>query len=106
MTNILISALNTHIYTMCCREFKKAWLKVANLKEQFLSRKLKYDVSPLAQSRARERMLRIITDQEDAYLANLEKINELVENVKKDRREKKDEKKREKGTLLIYSLIH
>ena len=36
-----------------------------------MKRKLKYDPSPLAQSRARERMMRIITDQEEAYLANL-----------------------------------
>lgn len=77
-------------------EFKKAWLKVADLPKEFEKRKLKYDPSPLAQARARERLMRIITDQEDAYLANLQKINDIVENVKKDRREKKDEKKRDK----------
>ena len=40
--------------------------------------------------------MRIMTDQEDAYIANLQKINDIVENVKKDRREKKDEKKRDR----------
>ena len=77
-------------------EFKKAWLKVADLPKEFQKRNLKYDPSPLAQARARERLMRIMTDQEDAYLANLQKINDIVENVKKDRREKKDERKRDR----------
>ena len=63
-------------------EFKKAWLKVADLKKEFLSRKLKYDPSPLAQSRLRDRMYRIISDQEDSYMVNLSKIvalkNQLI----------------------------
>ena len=85
-------------------EFKKAWLKVANLKEEFQKRGLKYDPSPLAQSRARERLNRIITDQEDAYLENLKKINDIVENVKKDRRQKKDDKKRDKMRHILRNL--
>lgn len=78
-------------------DFKKAWLKVANLQQEFKKRGLKYDPSPLAQSRARERLNRIITDQEEAYLENLKKINDIVENVKKDRRQKKDDRKRDKS---------
>lgn len=78
-------------------EFKKAWLKIADLKAEFLKRKLKYDPSPLAQARLRDRMYRIITDQEDSYMENLAKINDVVEEVKKHRRHKKDEKKREKA---------
>jgi Leucine-rich repeat (LRR) protein len=78
-------------------DFKKAWLKVADLSTEFIKRGLKYDPSPMAQARARERLNRIITDQEDAYLDNLKKINDIVENVKKDRRQKKDDKKRDKG---------
>jgi len=42
-------------------------------------------------------MYRIITDQEDSYMENLAKINDVVEEVKKFRRHKKDEKKREKA---------
>ena len=78
-------------------EFKKAWLRVADLKQEFMKRKLKFDPSPLAQARLRDRMYRIITDQEEAYMANLAKINDVVEEVKKQRRHKKDEKKREKA---------
>eukprot|EP00605_Chrysophyceae_sp_TOSAG23-4_P000007 GSChrysophyteH1.ASY1.ANO1.7.1 assembled CDS len=87
-------------------DFKKSWLKVADLKTEFLKRKLKYDSSALAQGRLRDRMYRIITDQEEAYMANLEKINEVVENVKQHRRHKKDEKKREKAeekSALLHS---
>jgi Leucine-rich repeat (LRR) protein len=78
-------------------EFKKAWLKIADLKKEFVSRKLKYDPSSLAQARLRDRMYRIITDQEESYMANLAKINDVVEDVKQHRRHKKDEKKREKA---------
>ena len=86
-------------------DFKRAWLKVADLQHEFTKRKLKYDPSPLAQARLRDRMYRIITDQEDSYMANLAKINELVEDVKKDRRHKKDEKKREKAGVK-EALLH
>ena len=48
-------------------------------------------------SRNRDRLYRIITDQEVAYLDRLSKINDMVENVKvkRDRREKKDAKEKE-----------
>lgn len=70
---------------------------MADLSAEFTRRKLKYDSSLLAAARNRDRLYRIVTDQEEAYLANLQRINEVVENVKNSRRHKTEEKKRAAG---------
>jgi leucine-rich repeat protein SHOC2 len=77
-------------------QFKKAWTKLADLEKEITSRGLKYDGSALAKNRLRDRLYRVITDQENSYLENLKNINDIVERIKHDRREKKDERKREK----------
>jgi hypothetical protein len=58
-------------------------------------RGLKHDTGLLAAGRNRERLTRIILEQEAAYLGNLAKVNELVEDVKRARRKAKDEKRRQ-----------
>lgn len=75
-------------------QFKKAWIRVCDMGAEMAKRKLKHDSNILAAPRNRDRLLRIITEQEVAYLNNLKGINEIVENVKKARRQKNDDKKR------------
>lgn len=79
-------------------QFKKAWLRVANLEHELvIKRKLKFDGGLMTQARNRDRLYRIVTDQEEAYLSNLSKVLEMVEKVKRTRRQKKDDSKREKA---------
>jgi Leucine-rich repeat (LRR) protein len=91
--NIKESQLSTTYISL--QQFKKAWLKLANIEMEMANRHLKYESGLMAGSRNRERLLKILNDQEAAYLDNLSKINEMVENVKRDRRMKHDEAKRE-----------
>ena len=49
------------------------------------------------QARNRERLARTIADAEAAYLTTLNKINDIIERVKQERRQKKDEKRREQA---------
>lgn len=78
-------------------QFKKAWLRLADLELELTQRKLKFDSGPMGASRNRDRVNRLVSDQEVAYLDNVAKVNGLIENVKKDRREKKDAKKRDQA---------
>ena len=75
-------------------EFKKGWLKLADLEREMKKRGMKYESGVLAQGRNRERLFRMISDQELAYLKDLEMVSGLVEKVKMQRRQKKDEAKR------------
>jgi len=86
-------------------QFKKAWIKVADMEAEMKRRKLKYDSNILAAARNRDRLYRIITDQEVAYLDNLKKINEVVENIKRVRRQKSDDRKRA-ANAHKESLLH
>ena len=86
-------------------QFKRAWIKVADMEAEMKKRKLKYDSNLLAVARNRDRLYRIITDQEVAYHENLKKINEVVENIKRNRRQKSDERKRA-ANAHKESLLH
>jgi hypothetical protein len=51
---------------------------------------MKFESGVFAQARNRDRLTRFMADKEAAYLANLLKANEIVDEVKHDRRIKKD----------------
>lgn len=76
-------------------EFRKAWLKLANVEAEMAQRGMKYESGVFADSRNRERLTRALADVEDTYLTNLKKINSIVDHIKQDRRQKKDQKRRE-----------
>ena len=76
-------------------EFRKAWLKLANVEVEMGNRGMKYEPGMFADSRNRERLTRAITEVENTYLINLTKISIIIDYIKKERREKKDEKRRQ-----------
>ena len=46
-------------------------------------------------ARSRDRLNRVIHEQEESYLQLLAKVADIAEKLKKDKRERKDERKRE-----------
>ena len=81
-------------------QFKKGWLHVADVGSELKKRGFKQDLSSLAPGRNRDRIFRVITDQETAYLAGLENINNTVDEVKRRRRQKKDDAKSAKQAII------
>lgn len=78
------------------KEFKKAWLQLVDTEVELRQRSMKGGSSGLmGLVRARDRINRMVQDQEDAYFSLLGRVAGLVEGVKKDRREKKDARRRE-----------
>lgn len=75
-------------------EYKKAWLKLADLEEEMQVRGLKPEKGMLGAPRNRERLIRAINETEESYFANLAIVSEVIEKVKSDRRQKQDEAKR------------
>lgn len=76
-------------------QFKRGWLQVANVEQEMKKRKMKYDSGALSENRNRERLIRSITEIEKAYLDSLVTVNEMIEKVKRERRTKKDDNRRE-----------
>jgi hypothetical protein len=76
-------------------QFKKAWGRLIDVNEELKKRGMKFDLSSLGLGRNRDRLLRVINDQEKAYKDNLGRMSAVIEQVKSDRRQRKDEKKRE-----------
>jgi Leucine-rich repeat (LRR) protein len=76
-------------------EFRKAWLKLANVELEMTNRGLKYESGVFADSRNRERLTRAIADVEETYVSNLKKINRIVDHIKQERRQKKDQRRHE-----------
>lgn len=83
--------------TMQLENFKKAWAKVANVDENMKRRGLKPEDGMLGTNRNKDRLIRYVTDAENAYLQNISRINAVVEKIKKERREKKDAKRIAEG---------
>lgn len=81
-------------------QFKKGWLQVANIDSELKKRGFKADLSSLAPGRNRDRIFRTISDQETAYLAGLETINGIVDEVKRRRRQKKDDAKNARQAVI------
>lgn len=81
-------------------QFKKAWLQVADMSSELKKRGFKADLGSLAPGRNRDRVYRVISDQETAYLSTLETINNLIEEVKRRRRQKKDDAKNAKQAII------
>lgn len=73
--------------------FKKAWVRLVDVKKEMLARGLKPEDGLLGGNRNKDRLLRYIGEAEKRYLENLQRINEVVENIKRDRRDKKDKKR-------------
>lgn len=73
--------------------FKKAWVKLADVKKEMLARGLKPEDGLLGGNRNKDRLLRYIGEAEKRYLENIEKINGVVDQIKQHRREKKDQKR-------------
>lgn len=76
-------------------EFRKAWLKLADVVAELKKRGIRYDRGLLVEGRNRELLSRSQISVEDNYKRNLGKINEVVESIKHDRRMKSDQKRRE-----------
>lgn len=76
-------------------EFRKGWLKLADVVAEMKKRGLKYDRGVFVEGRNRELLTRSQVQIEETYLNNLKKINEVVEQVKQDRRKRSDQKRRE-----------
>jgi hypothetical protein len=93
-----IQDINTTYMTH--EQMKRGWLKVCDMEAEMGLRKMKYDGGNMAQGRNRDRLYRVIDDQEQSYLMNLSKINAIVEDVKKSRRQKKDDFKRERASHI------
>ena len=55
-------------------EFKRGWLKLANVEKELTKRKLKFDKIALSEGRNRERLNRYVTDQEKGYFLSLTKV--------------------------------
>ena len=55
-------------------EFKRGWLKLANVEKELTKRKLKFDKIALSEGRNRERLNRYVTDQEKGYFLSLAKV--------------------------------
>jgi hypothetical protein len=83
-------------------QFKRGWLGVADVEAEMEKRGIKPDRSRFGSGRNRERLYRFITDQEVAYFRNLEKMNEVVEKVKHDARQKKDAKRSKRKEFLEH----
>ena len=95
-------------------QFKRGWLKLADLEAELNKRKLKFDPGVMAANRNRDRIYRILTDQESNYENNLKLgtfilhlyahtlllitflVNEIVDHTKRIRRQKKDDHKRDR----------
>lgn len=77
-------------------EFRKGWLKLANIEAEMEARRLKTDGGMFAESRNRERVSRFIVEREELYLRSLGAVNAFVEQMKADHRKHKDEVRREK----------
>lgn len=97
--------LNAHEKFMSLEELKKGWLKLANVEEELIKRNLKYDKVALSEGRNRERLNRWVTDQEKQYFIALGKVVETCETVKRDRRMRKEEKKKEQAAFR-EKLLH
>lgn len=76
-------------------EFRKAWLKLADVVAELKKRGIRYDRGLLVEGRNRELLTRSQISVEDNYKRNLGKINEVVESIKHDKRMKSDQKRRE-----------
>ena len=76
-------------------QFKRAWLKMANLEKELAARKLKFDKIALSEGRNRERLNRYVSDQEKGYFLSLSKVVGVIEEIKKEKRMAKEERKKE-----------
>lgn len=76
-------------------QFKKGWIQLCDVQKELEQRGLKPERGRFGIGRNRDRLFRFIDDMEKGYLTNINKINDTVEQVKKEDRIKKDEKKRE-----------
>ena len=65
---------NAHMAFMSLDQFKRGWLRLADLEKELKRRKLRFDNIAMSESRNRERLNRWITDQEKAYFVNMGKV--------------------------------
>lgn len=77
-------------------EFRKGWLRIADIDGELETRGLKPEGGMFAESRNRERISRFISDREELYVKSLAEVVSFVEQMKADHRKKKDEARREK----------
>jgi len=75
--------------------FKKGWIKMAHVSDEMKARNMDSEVGMLGAGRNRDRLFRYLTTAEDEYLGNIARVNEVVEKIKKTRRELKDKKRNE-----------
>jgi hypothetical protein len=62
-------------------QFKKAWLRLANVEEEMTKRGLKPEKTILSASRNKERLLRTLTELETNYSYLLSRVNSMIEKV-------------------------
>ena len=80
---------------MTIAEFRKGWLKLADLPKEMAKRGLKVEGGLFAEGRNRERLSQFITETENNYLKLLGQVAEYTINLKADHRRRRDEKKRQ-----------
>ena len=86
-------------------EFRKAFLRIADLDSELLKRGLRRDGGLFGAARNRERLTRITADVEAAYKENLEGVLTFVDRIKQERRSRKDQKRREQEAFR-EKLLH
>ena len=81
------------VHVMTHDQFKRGWVRVADVGGEMLKRQLKPDNTPFGASRNRDRLLRFVLEHETAYSDSIGHINEYIERRKQERRQKKDDKR-------------
>jgi len=76
-------------------QFKTAWLQLCDQAEELRKRKLIPIMGTFSTGKNRERLGRYTQDSEKAYAINLETINDIVDDIKREHRAKTDEKRSE-----------
>jgi Leucine-rich repeat (LRR) protein len=86
-------------------EFRKCFIKLADLSGEFKKRNMKLEGGLFSDDRNLERLYLAILETEELYMTSLQQIPIFIENLKSEYRQKKDEKSREKASLK-EKLLH
>jgi len=86
-------------------EFRKAFLRIADIDAELLKRGLRKDGGLFGAARNRERLARITADVEAAYRENLGGVLTFIDRVKQERRARKDQRRREQEAFR-EKLLH
>lgn len=86
-------------------QFKRAWVKLADVELELQKRGAHSEFSLIPSSRNRDHLVRLVSSKETEYLASLARLNTFVETVKQEKRAKKDARRAE-SQAFRDKLIH